>query len=267
MGDCLGERVPWLTRRQALLGMAGVLVGCNQSSRPSGRSANPRGLRPPERRIGPATHPWYGIEVPRTVLSCPAGDCILLHVPVRKEYQPDAMIDLLAGNPETAEDDGEIVGDAGQGWAITSPSQLCQFNCCAYAVGDVIGLGPTDWLCGDVNPTTDATNPMQVVLDSYYERVAEFDPPFASSAISAFAASPLLRDDDVVCLAGSRGPEYPHAARVRRRQDRNWVVGKFGEDPILWTPLETVGREFESQFDRVWVFRVRSGRRSAAATP
>ena len=44
---------------------------------------------------------------------------------------------------------------------------------------------------------------------------------------------------------------------MRDRRDLHWVVGKFGEDPILWTPLETVGGAYEGQFDRVWVFRLR----------
>lgn len=257
MGDCLGEQAR-LTRRQALLGVAGLLSGCNGSPRPKGSLPTTRGRRPPERMIDPVYSQWHGTEIPRTVLSCSAGDCILLHFPVREGYRPDTMSDLLVGKPETNDDNGEMVSDGGEGWRLASPLELCQFNCCAYAVGNVIGLGPTDWLSGEENLMTDTTNPMQVVLDSYYERVAEFDPPFSSAAIDAFATSPLLGDGDVVCLAGSRGPEYPHAARVRRRRGRNWVVGKFGEDPILWTPLETAGGVFEGQFDRVWVFRLRA---------
>ena len=127
------------------------------------------------------------------------------------------------------------------------------------AVGDAIGLGRGDWLAGEVNPLTDGTNPMQVVLDSYYEKVAEFPPPFSKSGINVFETSSAIRDNDVVCLVGSRGPDYPHAMRVRGRKGRHWVVGKFGEDSVLWTPIATVARAYEGQFDRVWVLRLKTG--------
>jgi len=261
-----GEQVTeqqW-TRREALAAAGGLfgfsgLCACDSTTKSSGPAAgvsSPQKSRPPEKLLEAAYSRRHGIDVPRTVLECPRGACILLHFPLREDYRPDSMSDLLSGRPGTDADDGQIVTEVGTAWHVERAGQLAQFNCCAYAAGDVIGLGPGDWLCGEVNPLTDGTNPMQVVLESYYERVAEFAPPFSERAIETFEASSQLREDDVVCLVGSHGPEFPHAMRVRRRGDRNWVVGKFGEDPILWTPLGTVGGAYEGQFDRVWVFRL-----------
>ena len=252
------------TRREALATAGGLFVlsglsACDATTPPSGQTSgdgSQRGSRPAETPLEAAYSRRHGIDVPRTVLECPGGACILLHFPLREDFTPDSMSDLLSGRPGTAEDDGQIVSETGTAWHVERVAQLAQFNCCTYAAGDVIGLGPGDWLCGEVNPLTDGTNPMQVVLESYYERVAEFAPPFSDRAIESFEASMQLRDDDVVCLVGSRGPDFPHAMRVRRRGDRNWVVGKFGEDPILWTPLGTVGGAYEGQFDAVWVFRL-----------
>ena len=250
------------TRRRALFGMGGLigLAGCGVSGEPLLSSGDSGGRRPAEKALEPAYSRRHRIDVPRTSLECPAGNCILLHFPIREDYQSSSMDDLLEGRPGTDADDGEVVTGEGTQWHVDAPAQLAQFNCCAYAAGDVVGLGPGDWLCGEVNPLTDGTNPMQVLLESFYEKVADFAPPFTSGAIEAFETSRLIGDDDVVCLVGSRGPDYPHAMRIRDRRDRHWVVGKFGEDPILWTPLETVGGAYEGQFDRVWVFRLRRPR-------
>ena len=191
------------------------------------------------------------------MLDCPAGECILVHFPIREDYIPDKMSDLLVGQEGTTEDDGEILQV--ERWTGGPVGRLSQFNCCAFAVGDWVGLRPTDWLCGEVNKLTDGSNPMQVMLKSYFRQIAEFPPPFTSSAIEAFATDSRLQDEDVVCLVGSRGPDYPHAMRIKRRKGHNWVLGKFGEDPILWTPLETVGGAYNRQFDQVQVFRFQGG--------
>ena len=254
------------TRREALAGL-GVwlgLSGCGAEPSPEPAAAG-FGIRPSERPIEAIYSQRHKTDVPRTVLECPRGKCIVLHFPVREDYEPDAMNDLLSGASDTDSDDGQIVTGRGTSWQVDRPEQLGQFNCCAYAVGDAIGLGRGDWLCGEVNPLTDGTNPMHVVLESYFERVAEFPPPFSESGINQFETSSVIRDNDVVCLVGSRGPDYPHAMRVRDRKGRHWVVGKFGEDPVLWTPIATVANAYEGQFDRVWVFRlkksVQQGRR------
>ena len=258
-GEVTGRQ--W-TRRRALFGLGGLLgvAGCGASGESFSSSGDGSRRRPAEKALEPAYSHRHRVDVPRTSLECPAGNCILLHFPVREDYQSSSMDDLLEGRPGTDADDGAVVTEEGTQWHVDVPAQLAQFNCCAYAAGDVVGLGPGDWLCGEVNPLTDGTNPMQVLLESFYEKVADFAPPFNSRAIEAFETSHLIRDDDVVCLVGSRGPDYPHAMRIRDRRDRHWVVGKFGEDPILWTPLETVGGAYEGQFDRVWVFRLRKPR-------
>jgi len=249
--------------RRVVLGLlgGGTLLGAwgcgSNGDMPPPRSSASR--RPSEKPLASAFSPRHGVDVPRSVLECPAGPCILLHFELRNDYRADPMTDLLEGRPETDQDDGEIVSAAGTSWQVAQPAELAQFNCCAYAVGDTIGLGVGDWLCGEVNPLTDGSNPMQVVLESYFEQVAEFPPPFSTDAIRSFESSRDIRDGDVVCLVGSRGPDYPHAMRVRGRDGHHWVEGKFGEDPILWTPLETVGGAYEGQFDQVRVFRYKAG--------
>ena len=144
-GEVTGRQ--W-TRRRAQFSLGGLLglAGCGVSGESRSSSGDSGRRRPAEKALEPAYSHRHRIDVPRTALECPAGYCILLHFPVREDYQASSMDDLLEGRPGTDADDGEVVTEEGTQWHVDVPSQLAQFNCCAYAAGDVVGLGPGDWL-------------------------------------------------------------------------------------------------------------------------
>ena len=257
-----------VTRREALLAAGALLAGCSTPGSSSGtRSVLPR---PPERPIAAAFSTRLDRSIPRTVLDCPAGECILVHFPPRTYESSAKMDDVLEADPASDRDDGTVYRDPAGFWTSPDPGRLSQFNCCAFAVGDLVELTPTDWLCGDANELTDGTIPMEVMLESYFSVIADFEPPYSSVAIRAFAGDTRVRDGDVVCFIGSRGPDYCHAGRVRKRRGDNWVLGKFGEDPILWTPIQSIAQAYEGLFDQVRVYRfkpVGQGRVVGRVTP
>ena len=70
------------TRRRALFGLGGLLglAGGGASSSSSGDGIR---RRPAEKALEPAYSQRHRVDVPRTSLECPAGNCILLHFPAR----------------------------------------------------------------------------------------------------------------------------------------------------------------------------------------
>mgnify|MGYP000903442734 CR=1 FL=1 len=90
------------------------MAGCGVSGESRSSSGDSGRRRPAEKALEPAYSHRHRIDVPRTALECPAGNCILLHFPVREDYQASSMDDLLEGRPGTDADDGEVVTDPDQ---------------------------------------------------------------------------------------------------------------------------------------------------------
>jgi len=200
-------------------------------------------------------HTYLGLTG-RSVLACPAGYCVILHFPPEPVPVED-LTDVLEGDPGTDADDGEVYDDPDSPWcsALAAGPSRNTFNCCAFAVGDVAGLTPDDWimpmLCGD----TFDTLPMQVLLDSFYERLQALDGPgFHWRALEGDAH---LRTDDVLCFVSTTGQHtcYSHVGRILRKGGRNWLISKFGAGPILRTTIQAAGYKFAGQYDKIWIFR------------
>jgi hypothetical protein len=190
----------------------------------------------------------------RSLLRCPAGDCIVLHFPPVRVDNREAL-EIFKRLPGIAEEDAEVHLDPNSRWCQYDARYATNtFNCCTYAVGDVVGLTTDDWISCDAIGNTCFTNPMQVLLDSYFERVKVYRPPFIG-----METDPALRAEDVLCFVNTASPRptYCHAGRVCKRNGTNRLVSKIGEGPILRTSIKAVAMRYSAGFDEIWVYRAR----------
>lgn len=208
--------------------------------------------------------------VGRSVIECPAGPCIVLHFPPTglkpeesREMQ-EFVARLLTGDPATSEDDGELFCDQQGRWCQGTDDEVIQstFNCCTFAVGDVLGLTTDDWIMPLKYGLADNTLPMQVVLDSYFESVRHFRVEDVAFDWTRIELDAELRQTDVVCfvqtvLTNGVSTRFVHAGRIWKHEGRNWLVSKIGDGPILVTPIETLAREYVGDFDIIQIHRVK----------
>ena len=215
------------------------------------------GNRPPNelvrRKLDPVrTH--RGL-VGRSALECPAGDCILLHYPRRLASQAQqAMYDQL----ETTRT-GELFVDDESRWTTHDGGvPLDTFNCCTFAVGDWLGLSTADWVAPNRTSDTEGTVPMQVVLDSYFKLVREYDHSDLDWQLIEQDAG--LENDDVFCFVSTRQGvvEFTHVGRISKVGAQNWLISKLGNGPIVRAPIQATGADFRGQFDGVQVYRWRA---------
>lgn len=204
--------------------------------------------RPPERPLAHGPDP-DGEMCRRSALLCPAGECVLMH------YHPGTLSPIR--DPACALRPGEyaqLVHDANSPWFFGAQHGVCldTFNCCTFAVGDYIGLTVDDWV--GVWATGKHANPMQVILDSYFECL--WSAP-AAEALARFESDATLREGDVVCIFDSSSGQVTHAGRVDQRDGKNRLLSKFGTGPILNTDLRFPRRFFSG--DLVKVFRLQRG--------
>lgn len=195
--------------------------------------------------------------VGRSVISCPAGECIILHYPLRpltEEQRSDYV------NTRTMRE-GRLAETVSPLWSPASSfgSVNGTFNCCTYAVGDVLGLSSSDWLAPNASGDTEDTVPMQIVLDSYYSVVRSYPGPKIDW--ESIQEDGDLRDDDVLCFVNTSAAkdEYAHVGRIRKRDSANWLVSKLGVGPIVESPIEATGSDFAGQFNDVRIYRRNSG--------
>lgn len=191
----------------------------------------------------------------RSVLSCPTGECIILHFPPAK-VDNKGIEESLHHVPNVTSDDIELIVDANSRWCRLDDegASASTFNCCTYAVGDVAGLTPDDWVAPDSTGLTCYTVPMQIILDSYYTRVKVYLPPF-----DGIENDTAIRAEDVLCCVNTEGPlpTFCHAGRISTINGEHRLISKFGAGPLFRTSIKTVTQEYAGAFDEVWVYRAR----------
>lgn len=205
----------------------------------------------------------------RSVISCPAGECIVLHHPPKfvrtKGFIDGQLIDdyeremniLLIGDPDTSDDDGEILSDKPDEWSTADAigGMMVTHNCCTYAIGDVVGLSESDWIAPNAFDATDHTVPMQILLDSYFELIR-------SAATTEIEWQRLDRDDsfeegDIFCLVFTKGgqQQFTHVGKIQPERGRNWFIGKFGQGPVIRSTLSAVAEAYRGRFEGICVYR------------
>jgi hypothetical protein len=193
----------------------------------------------------------------RSVLPCRAGDCILLHYPTLGPEELKSLSDYHETSAVSAVHGGELYLDPDDPWCAAAAKEFVRdsFNCCTYAVGDVAGLTPGDWLEPAPIGETCYTVPMQVILDSYFCCLRVYPgPAFDWQAIEA---DPELQVGDVLCYVQTTktGVQYVHAGRICRQDGRNLLVSKMGVGPLVRATIQATGQEFLNTFSEVRVYR------------
>lgn len=198
-----------------------------------------------------------GILIQRSLVVCPAGDCVIRHYPPAL-----SQIDHFADFRQS--DFGEIVWQPDNRWYSGQDRGVCvsTFNCGTFAVGDLIPLTPSDWLGTD--PTTDGRpTPLAVILDSFFDVIRELTVADAMSE-SEFKQDRQLRDGDVVTFEVESNETRPifrrftHAGRLQSRDGVNRLLSKFGGfGPVALTNLRFPQRMFPGA-DVVRVYRYRN---------
>lgn len=201
----------------------------------------------------------------RSIVKCPAGDCLLLHYAPTEKWLSLRLIptpeqfDLLLKTPENCKADRCQILPPGERWggAEIDEATLSTFNCCSYALGDVLDLGPGDWIDTTEHPETGSAAPFQTALDSFFDSVTTFQT--TRSAPDDLESSVLLHDGDLICFVLNHGlwRETIHVGIVRRKCDRNWIESKMGMGPIVLSTARQMASCYVGLFDEVDVYRQR----------
>lgn len=249
-----------------LLSSVGLISGCSGSAAPQTQAGkSPDAL---ERRFLPSLRMNWGFTA-RSVLSCPAGDCIVLHHPLKfvrtkgvrdgqfvDDYEQEMNV-LLTGDPNTSDDDGEIIYLRPDEWSTEEALGGTQvtYNCCTYAIGEVVGLSESDWISPNALDATDFTVPMQVLLDSYFQLIRSED--LTEIDWRRLESDPSFKDGDIFCLVYTKAgrQQFTHAGKILPKSGRNWFVGKLGRGPVIRSSLAAVGEIYEGQFEKICVYR------------
>lgn len=239
---------------------ASLVVGCDKS----GTSSNhPRCLisDPPQRQELEPTRTHRGLTG-RSVLLCPAGNCIVMHYSLRADFEPNTKQILEKDTPNGSV--ASVFRQDGNQWSMAWVDTPTTFNCCTFAVGDYLGLTPRDWIEPRPHAVTYFTNPMQVILDSYFRLVKSY--PRSALDWSKIAEDDSLREDDVLCFwlgsTQSRNPgrevwpEIVHAGKVRKRAGQNWLLSKIRSGPIVLATIRATAAQFDDQFDEIRIYRI-----------
>ncbi|MBI1311835.1 hypothetical protein GC176_11130 [bacterium] len=191
----------------------------------------------------PRIDPDGGI-VTRTILLCPRGECLI-------EHYDDPATQIVDFRQLQNGDFAELVYEPGNPWCTGQNEGRClsTFNCCSFAVGELVGLTPRDWL--GTTPTSDGyPTPMAVILDSYFSLIAEI-PVEEVLRDGVYESDERFLDKDVVCfeiLCSGKDTlrrHVIHAGQVRKDHGINRLLSKFGQGPILLSDLRFPNRMFQ----------------------
>lgn len=200
-----------------------------------------------------------GSAIARSLVKCPAGECVIRHVPL-------PPVDISAFAAFRQNDFGRIVFEPDNPWYAGQNTGKCAatFNCGTFAVSDFVEFTPNDWL--ETAPTFDGfPTPIAVVIDSYFEPVCEFA---MSAALQneTYETDKRLRDGDIVGFelrpreADRTRRMFKHVGRVKRSEGVNRLLSKFGQGPIVLSDLRFADRMFPGA-DLVTVYRFRNDSR------
>ncbi len=237
--------------RAAAFAAVGLLCGCSQDS----TGDLPRTSLEWERSA-------WGLTG-RSIVKCPTGDCLILH------YQPtERWLDsghapsekqlglLLAAPPGGGADECSIMVP-GERWGgrFADENTLATCNCCSYAVGDLLDLGPGDWIDTVPHPEAGVAAPFQVVLDSYFLPVTTIR--VGESPIEELDRSERIREDDLICFVQNYEflRQFIHVGRVRKRNGRTWVESKVGSGPIVLSTAVQTAAAYSRKTDEIVIYR------------
>jgi hypothetical protein len=193
-------------------------------------------------------------ETGRSLLYCPAGNCVLFHVSSDDTGTIESM-----GAPVDHASFRELL--SGKTMSINDPwlngqENLETFNCHTYAIGPAVGLTVRDWTHGDAHPLTGFSNPMGVILSSYFEQLG--NETANHEGLQRIEMDGRLRTDDIICFVDQgETTRFVHSGRIRKRDGRNWVASKFGGHALLLSRLEPTFAVYAKEVNEVRTYRLR----------
>lgn len=209
--------------------------------------------------ISPVYFPNNAI-VGRSVLSCPAGECVVEHRV--QEWTPISSLSVYVQN-----DFAELVFEPGNPWYRGQDAGRCSatFNCATFAVAEHVHLTSNEWL--GTTPTFDGyPTPIAIILDSYFTPICEWSIAQAiDNNDNEFETDERLRDGDVLAFE-SISPKsdrtrriFTHLGLVKRQDELNRLLSKFGQGPILLSDLKFPDRMFPGA-QKITIYRFRGDR-------
>ena len=195
----------------------------------------------------------------RYAIFLPAGECVVYRHPPSAAELPD-LTPVFVGDPSDDTDNGELYTEDptsywGQKMQWDDESQST-FNCCTYAVADVVGLSVNDWVEPRANSSTGFQIPIEVILNSYYELVSVETIPVNWSGLQQDKA---LHEGDVVCYVDNRASTvFAHVGRISKKNNANWMVSKLGLGPVVRATMQVTASGYSDQFSEVRIYRKNS---------
>ncbi len=238
-------------------------------------SSTPDGsLRPGEIRLQPSG------SYERTQWTLPNGgpQIILLHkkgpLHLPNSYNRFKSIDELVNASDAYGNKGFFFNEEANRWCKNGCKNNPHSNCHAFIMQEA-GITENDWLLGVEHTTTDNTNPLFTLLNTYWRKIAEF----TVDDVDKISRDQSLQENDILMLTAP-GPGRPathiyhegvemlqaaipgstargsiHSALIKKINAENRVACKMGEGPVVVVPLSTIEREYEGLFDRIEIHR------------
>lgn len=195
----------------------------------------------------------------RSMLTLPAGQMVVLHVPPNEE-EPVTNAPVLIGDPSDSEDDGEIV-EFSQVQNFRTPDErdvhLSAYNCAAFAFADLPGFRLDDWIEPSASEATFYQVPAEIVLNSYFDITAKIAISPGDLEPPADLQQADCRSGDVIAFIADVGEqsEYVHFGKLEFRDGIMLVVSKVGKGPIVRARLRNYLAEYQGQFNTLRFYR------------
>lgn len=141
------------------------------------------------------------------------------------------------------------------GGASASELTLSTFNCCAYAVGDLLNLNQADWIDTRRRHKNEPDPPIQIILASYFDEVMRW--PAKSTQLQAIGLSPVLQDGDLLCFGLTYGKRFDcvHIGKAKKIDDSWWMESKLGPGPVVVGTIAGTAAAYTGQYDVILAFR------------
>ncbi|MCA9126026.1 MAG: hypothetical protein KDB22_03035 [Planctomycetales bacterium] len=203
-------------------------------------------LRPQQRweRVSlPSVRGTHGLTG-RSMIYLPAGPCIVLRYPplTPPAYDMEGYRTLTSKDPSSTD-------------RLLAYGSLSTFNCATYAFGEVLDLQPDEWIEPLARLDTFYSIPAQVVLDSFYDLVANHQ--IEQLDWSTLEQDQGFRDGDVIVYSKLvHGKEMiVHLGKIARQDSINKLHSKLGNGPIAESSLQRCAETFAA--DSVLHYRIR----------
>lgn len=192
-------------------------------------------------------------EVQRFSLKTPHGPCVIFEKQSackKAAFDQEGELDKYLSSQIFSEPAIQVK----EGLGVWSESPLYKFNCHTLSIGSFVGIGPDLWIEGIASQLTLKTNPLEKILNQYFEEVMIGN----KNQFFSLSNCKEIKEDDVVVLSRKHkrvGIEFCHSARVKFIDGKMYLLSKYGENEIFLTGLEHLYFEYQLVFSEFSVYR------------